>query len=178
MMHVAKCKIRIGNANMIWAVSENNWYFNDRLGILDNLINFFKLTDNLEMLDDFHYFHISYVPKLFDYPEVNHGWVITKYIDPRDWLTLKDANGKQVVLNPIQEADFFNNIRAGYTIGIPITGTVGASELGMHLGICNRKGIMAFKKDVNSSFAAVVLDDGSIHRGILHIFEDNTFSLS
>ena len=67
-----------------------------------------------------------------------------------------------------------------YTKPVPILGKVGASELGMHLGIVQNKGVVAFVRpnDEHMIYAYVLLDNGNLADGSFHLFDNGTFSLS
>ena len=68
----------------------------------------------------------------------------------------------------------------GYTKPVSIHGKVGASELGMHMGIVQDHGVVAFVRpsDEHMIYAYVLLDTGSLADGSFHLFGDGTFSLS
>ena len=66
----------------------------------------------------------------------------------------------------------------GYTKVLLICGEVGASELAMHMGIVQRRGVAAFVRPGIGRYAYVLLDDGEIVEGCFTRFGDGTFSLS
>ena len=67
-----------------------------------------------------------------------------------------------------------------YTKPVEVHGEVGASELGMHMGIVQDHGVVAFvwPGDEHMVYAFVWLDSGKLVDGSFHLFGDGTFSLS
>lgn len=65
-----------------------------------------------------------------------------------------------------------------YRESVKIHGKVGCSELGMHCGIAENHGILALCQPGRRDYAFVLTDDGRWTQGVLHIFDDGTFSLS
>jgi len=67
-----------------------------------------------------------------------------------------------------------------YTKPVEVHGEVGATELGMHMGIVCDHGIVAFVRpeDKHMIYAYVWLDSGRLVDGCFHLFGDGTFSLS
>ena len=67
-----------------------------------------------------------------------------------------------------------------YTKLVEVHGDVGASELGMHMGIVQDQGVVAFVRpeDEHMIYAYVWLDSGRLADGSFHLFDNGTFSLS
>ena len=69
-------------------------------------------------------------------------------------------------------------LKTGYNQPVLLKGTVGWSELGMHMGVQEVHGIVAFRAEFDKCCAHVMLEDGSFTSGCFTLFSDHRFSLS